>query len=41
LPAIRSMAKAGSTVFEPAAKAHFGAGVQRIETSWIRWMQTR
>ena len=41
LPAIRSMAKSGSTLFDPAAKIHFGASVQRIEASWMRWMQSR
>ena len=41
LPAIRYMAKKGSTAFEPAAKVHFGASVERIQTSWLRWMQTR
>jgi hypothetical protein len=41
LPAIRYMAKEGSTTFEPAARTHFGASVQRIESSWIRWIQSR
>ncbi|MFP6900381.1 MAG: hypothetical protein VCA36_05530 [Opitutales bacterium] len=41
LPAIRHMAKQGSTAFAPAAKVHFGASIQRLQTSWLRWMQTR
>ncbi len=41
LPAIRYMAKQGSTAFDPAAKIHFGASVQRIATSWFRWIQSR
>ncbi len=41
LPAIRYMAKQGSTAFDPAAKVHFGASVQRIATSWFRWIQSR
>ena len=41
LPAIRFMAKRSSTAFEPAAKVHFGAGVERIQNSWIPWLKSR
>lgn len=41
LPAIRVMAKQGSTAFEPLAKVHFGGSLSRLEKEWIRWLKTR
>jgi hypothetical protein len=41
LPAIRAMAKQGSTALEPIAQAHFGGSLPRLEKEWIRWLKTR
>jgi hypothetical protein len=41
LPAIRAMAKQGSTALEPIAQTHFGGSLPRLEKEWISWLKTR
>ena len=41
LPAIRAMAKRGSTALEPIAKVHFGQSLPGLEQEWISWLKTR
>ena len=41
LPAVRAMAKQGSTALEPIAQTHFGGSLPRLEKEWIRWLKTR
>ena len=41
LPAIRAMAKRGSTALEPIAQTHFGGRLPRLEKEWISWLKTR
>jgi len=41
LPAIRAMAKRGSTALEPIAQTHFGGSLPRLEKEWINWLKTR
>ena len=41
LPAIRAMAKQGSSSFAPIAQAHFGTSLVVLEREWIDWLKTR
>jgi hypothetical protein len=41
LPAMRAMAKQGSTNFSSVSKAQFGADLATIQPIWLRWLQSR
>lgn len=40
-PAIRGMAKQGSSALAPLAQVHFGKSLAGLEEEWISWLKTR
>jgi hypothetical protein len=40
-PAIRAMAKKGSSALAPLAQAHFGKSFAGLEKEWVSWLKTR
>ena len=41
LPAIRGLAKQGSSALAPLAQVHFGQSLASLEREWISWLKTR
>ena len=41
LPAIRGLAKQGSSALAPLAQVHFGQSLAGLEREWIDWLRTR